>query len=168
MFPWSECSLCFPENKLYQLLRFRLSKSYKSFRQPAFIENKKHLAQLLSTNFASNIKQIQAIELISNLHDNKSNLNKVKISYSIWRNESNRKIFLDATQLDQRMVSLLSQKLVQKSQCIPNIYFLESIFHLKMNSAIWLNYQNDDLEKLEGLRKNGGFTYILCQCFSWQ
>ena len=47
------------------VLRFRLTKSYKSFRQPAFIENKKHLAQLSSTNFASNIKQIQAIELIS-------------------------------------------------------------------------------------------------------
>ena len=38
-----------------------------------------------------------------------------------------------------------------------NIYSRESIFLLKG--------KNDDSEKFEGLRKNGGFDYIPCEVF---
>ena len=49
-----------------------------------------------------------------------------------------------------------------------DIYFLESIFLLKGNSAIQFSYWNDDSEKFKGFRKNGGFDYIPCEGFSCQ
>ena len=58
----------------------------------------------MSTNFASDAKQFYANLLISNLLENKSNLNKV-----ITRIKEYREIFLDATQLDYKTLLMLSQ-----------------------------------------------------------
>ena len=40
-----------------------------------------------------------------------------------------------------------------------NIYSLERIFLQKGNSTIPFNYQNDELEKFRGLRKNESFIF---------
>ena len=49
-----------------------------------------------------------------------------------------------------------------------NAYFCESIFLLKGNSEIQCNCSNDDSQKFKGIRKNGGFDYILREGFTWQ
>ena len=48
----------------------------------------------------------------------------------------------------------------------PNIYLRKSIFLLKGNATVWSNYGNNYLEKIEELRKNGGFVSIPCEGFS--
>ena len=54
-------------------------------------------------------------ELISNLLENKSDLNKKRVKKKIF--------FLDATQLDYRTVPMLSQTSACKFQCITKYLF---------------------------------------------
>ena len=71
--------------------------------------------------------------------ENKSDLNKDKVSLLNKEKSKKKEIFLDVTQLDYSTVTMLSR---------------ESFFLLKGNSAIQFYYWNDDSEKFKKFRKN--------------
>ena len=76
----------------------------------------------MPTNFASDVKP-----LVSNLLENKSDLNKVKASL-LYKEKSKKDFFLDDAQLDNETVPMLWQTLAYKSQCMFKYIFPWKIF----------------------------------------
>ena len=77
----------------------------------------------MSTNFASDVKP-----LVSNLLENKSDLNKVKASLLYEEKSKKDFFFLDDAQLDNGTVPMLWQTLAYKSQCMFKYIFRWKIF----------------------------------------
>ena len=93
----------------------------------------------MSINFASDVKQFQADQLISNLLENKSDLNKVEVSL-LQKEKIEKEFFFGGyTQLDYRTVCFHKHRHTNLNAYL-NIYSRESIFLLKGNSAIQFNY----------------------------